>query len=248
MTFNALTVIDTTTNLVEITCVDNKTCAHVTDKLRQCWLSRYPRPQRIVHDGGGEFTGHEFKSLCKAFGGLKDPQSTAKNPQSNAICERMQQTVGNVLRVLLYSNPPKNMTQARDIMDDALATAMHAMRTVVATSLGSTPGALAFSRDMLLNIPLVADWKAITRAREQRVNENLRRENAKRRSYDYEQGQKVLKLVHKPTKLGRRTFGPFTIQRVHVNGNITMQLRPGLSERINVRRVIPYHEPTMPPP
>ena len=91
------------------------------------------------------------------------------------------------------------MTQARDIMDDALATAMHAMRTVIATSLGSTPGALAFSRDMLLNIPLVADWKAITHAREQRVNENLCRENAKRRSYDYEQGQKVLKLVHKPT-------------------------------------------------
>ena len=103
----------------------------------------------------------------------------------------MHQTVGNVLRVLLYSNPPKNMTQARDIMDDVLVTAMHTMRTVVVTSLGSTPGALAFSRDMLLNVPLVADWKAITHAREQRVNENLRRENAKCKLYDYEQGQQV---------------------------------------------------------
>jgi hypothetical protein len=141
------------------------------------------------------------------------------------------------------------MIQAKDIMDDALATAMHAMRSVVATSLGSTPGALAFGRDMLLNVPIVADWKAITRAREQKVNENLRRVNAKRsRSYDYEQRQKVLKLVHKPTKLGRRTFGPFTIKRVHVNENLTMELRPGLRERINVRRVIPYHEPTMGPP
>ena len=53
VTFNALTVIDTMTNLVKITCVDNKTCAHATNKLRQCWLSRYPRPQRIVHDGSG---------------------------------------------------------------------------------------------------------------------------------------------------------------------------------------------------
>ena len=102
----------------------------------------------------------------------------------------MHQTVRNVLRVLLYSNPPKNVTQARDIMDDALATAIHAMRNAVATSLGRTPGALAFRRDMLLNIPLVADWKAITHACEQRVNEKLGRENAKRRSYDYEQGQK----------------------------------------------------------
>ena len=248
VTFNALTAIDTASNLVEIIRVDNKTCRHVTDKLRQCWLSRHPCPQRIVHDGGGEFVGHEFKELCRAFGDISDPQSTAKNPQSNAVCERMHQTAGNVLRVLLYSNPPKNMTQAKDIMDDALATAMHAMRTVIATSLGSTPGALAFGRDMLLNVPLVADWMAITRAREQKVNENLRRENAKRRSYDYKQGQQVLKLVFKPTKLGRRTFGPFTIERVHVNGNITMQLRPGLLERINVRRVIPYHVPTMDPP
>ena len=56
------------------------------------------------------------------------------------------------------------MTQARDIMDDALAKAMSAMRTVVTMSLGSTPGALLFSRDMLLNVPLVADWKAITHA------------------------------------------------------------------------------------
>ena len=51
----------------------------------------------------------------------------------------MHQTVANVLRTLLYSDPPKNMTQVKDIMDDALATAMHAMRTTVATTLGSRP-------------------------------------------------------------------------------------------------------------
>jgi hypothetical protein len=32
-----------------------------------------------------------------------------------------------VLRTLVHTNPPQNMTQARDIIDDALATAMHAM-------------------------------------------------------------------------------------------------------------------------
>jgi hypothetical protein len=37
------------------------------------------------------------------------------------------------------------MTQARDIIDNALATAMHAMRTTVATTLGNMPGALAFA-------------------------------------------------------------------------------------------------------
>ncbi len=53
------------------------------------------------------------------------------------------------------------MTQARDIIVDALATAMHAMQTTIATTLGSTLGALAFAWDMFLNVPLIADWQAI---------------------------------------------------------------------------------------
>ena len=70
---------------------------------------------------------------------------------------------------------------------------MHTMQTTVATTLGSTPGALAFSRDMFLNIPLIADWHQITKKREQVINQNLIRENNKRIRYDYDVGQQVLK-------------------------------------------------------
>ena len=237
--FNALTCIDTASNLVELIRIDNKTAHHIRNKFVQSWLSRYPRPVRCVHDKGGEFIGSEFQWLLNMFS-VKDVQSTAKNPQSNSICERMHQTVGNVLRTMLYSQPPQNMTQARDIIDQALATAMHATRTTVMTTLGSTPGALAFSRDMFLNIPLIADWTAIAAQREQRINDDLRRANKKRRQYDYVSGQQVLKKVHDPTKLGVRTSGPYTIERVHVNGTLTIELRPGVTERINIRRVIPY--------
>jgi hypothetical protein len=237
--FNALTCIDTASNLVELIRIDNKTTRNIRDKFTQCWLCRYPRPMRCVHDKGGEFIGSSFQWLLELFS-IKDVCSTSKNPQSNAVCERMHQTVGNVLRTLVHANPPQNMTQARDIIDDALATAMHAMRTTVATTLGSAPGALAFSRDMFLNVPLIADWQAIARVREHHVNENLRRANRKRCHYDYAPGQQVLKKVHNPSKLGVRTEGPYTIERVHVNGNLTIQLRDGITERINIRRVLPY--------
>ena len=53
--------------------------------------------------------------------------------------------IHNVLRTLVHTNPPCNMTQDRDIIDEALATAMHAMQTTVATTIGSTPGSLAFA-------------------------------------------------------------------------------------------------------
>jgi hypothetical protein len=135
--FNVLTCIDMTSNLVELICVDNKTAKHMCDKFTQSWLCQYPCPVRCLHDKGEEFIRQNFQWLLEIFS-IKSVCSTSKNPQSNAICERMHQTVNNVLRILVYTNPPGNMTQARDIIDDALATAVHAMQTTVATTLGST--------------------------------------------------------------------------------------------------------------
>jgi hypothetical protein len=142
--FNALTCIDMALNLVELIRIDNKTAKHIRDKFTQIWLCQYPCPVRCLHDKGGEFIGQNFQLLLEIFS-IKDVCSTSKNLQSNAICERMHQTVTNVLRRLVHTNPPQNMTQSRDIIDNAQATAMHAMQTTIATTLGSTPGALAFA-------------------------------------------------------------------------------------------------------
>ncbi len=164
----------------------------------------------------------------------------AKNPPSNAICERMHQTVNNVLRTLVCTNPSQNMIQAREIIDDALATAMHAMQTTVGTTSGSSPGDLAFARDMFLNVSLIADLQAIACTREHHVTENLRCANRKQLQFDYALGQQVLKEVHNPTKLGVRTKGPHTIECIHINGNLTVLLCKGITECINIRRVLPY--------
>jgi hypothetical protein len=91
----------------------------------------------------------------------------------------MHWTVTNVLRTPVHANPPQNVTQARDIIDNALATTMHAMRTTVATALGSTLGALAFAQDMFLNVLPIADWQAIAHTCEHNINENLQRANRK---------------------------------------------------------------------
>jgi hypothetical protein len=80
---------------------------------------------------------------------------------------------------------------------------------------------------MFLDVLLIADWQAIARTCDHHVNENLQRANRKQRQYDYALGQQVLKIVHNPTKLGVRTEGPYTIERVHINGNLTIILREG---------------------
>ena len=65
------------------------------------------------------------------------------------------------------------------------------------------------------------------------------RQNAQRHTYDYTPNQKILKKVHEPTKLGIRTSGSYTIKNVYVNGTVTMELRPVVSEWINIRHIIP---------
>ncbi len=93
---------------------------------------------------------------------------------------------------------------------------------------------------MFLNVLLIADGQAIARTHEHHVNENLQCANRKQRQYDYAPGQQVLKKVHNPTKLGVRTEGPYTIECIHVNGNLTILLREGITECINICRVLPY--------
>ncbi len=95
---------------------------------------------------------------------------------------------------------------------------------------------------MFLNISLIADWHAITQRREHLIHENFMRENQKRRGFDYAPQQRVLEKKWKPRKLDERTSGPYKIVQTQVNGTITIQLRPGLTERINIRPVIPYRQ------
>ena len=59
----------------------------------------------------------------------------------------MYQIVGNVRRILLYSNSPRIVANAADLIDQALSTAMHAMRTNTHTTLKGAPGALVFGME-----------------------------------------------------------------------------------------------------
>jgi hypothetical protein len=202
-------------------------------KFAQCWLSRYPWPQRCIHDPGGEFVGLPFQTLLERCH-IKDVCTSAKNPQANAVCERMHQTVGNVLRTLIHGDTVPDINIAGNLVDEALSIAMHAMRVGLHSTLGSSPGSLVFNRDMFLNIPLIADWHAITQKREHLINENLTRENQRRRRYDYASNQKVLKKKWRPTKLGEQTSGPYKILQAHTNGTMTIELKEGITERLNI--------------
>ena len=189
--FNALTCIDPVTNLVEMIQIENKTAEHVSRKFEESWLNRYPRPNRCIHDNGGEFIGWEFQNKL-AQCGIEDKPTTSRNPQANAVCERLHQTVANILRTTIVNNPPANVEQANAAIDFALSTTMHVTRCAVSRALGISPGALVFRRDMFLDLPIMVDLVRIQQKRQMLIDENLMRQNKKRRDFNYAVGQEVL--------------------------------------------------------
>ena len=101
---------------------------------------------------------------------------------------------------------------------------------------------MAFHRDMILNIPLIVDFELLRQRQQLLIDKNLVRANAKRVNYDYQPGQKALKLVYKPKKLDPQAEGPYNINKIHTNGTVELQLTDDLTERINIRRIKPYRE------
>ena len=240
--FRALTSIDPVSNLAEIARIDRPTSEHVAWKFEQSWLSRYPRPSRCIHDQGGEFTGDPFQqTLTRA--GIQDVPTTVRNPQANAICERMHQTIAQMLKTLLRTNPPATLNDATLLVEKCLAAAQLSLRATVHRTLGVSPGSIVFHRDMLLDFPYLPDFMMLRDRRQALIDYNLRRENNRRRTYDYHVGDQVLEILDKEKRatLGLATKGPFVIQQVHTNGTVTIQRSPLVSERVNIRNIRPLH-------
>jgi hypothetical protein len=238
--FSALTSIDTVTNYPELTRINNKTSEHVAQQFENSWLSRYPRPMRCIYDQGSEFIGHEFQAMLDQYHIAHSP-TTVKNPQANAICERLHQTVTNALRPLIHAHPPQNVNDAAFIIDTALSTAAYSARAAIHSTLKISPGSLIFGRDMFLDIPIIADLQLLHQQRQALIDQNLMRSNRKRISHDYQPNEEVLILAYKPGKLDPQATGPFTIHSVHTNGTVTIIRNPFVHERINIRRLRPYY-------
>ena len=63
----------------------DKSSARISQLFNQTWLSRYPRPKKVIFDNGSEFKKN-FVPLLKDWS-IKPVPTTIKNPQSNSPIE-----------------------------------------------------------------------------------------------------------------------------------------------------------------
>jgi len=88
---------------------------------------------------------------------------------------------------------------------------------------------MVFNRDMILDLPLIADFELLRERRQLMVNRNLLQANKNRRYHDYRVNDRVLKLVYEPRKLDPRALGPYDYQSTckwyHDNSIVTAYYR-----------------------
>jgi transposase InsO family protein len=240
ITIHAVTMIDPATGWFELKRINSKQAIEVANTVEQTWLTRYPWSQQIVYDQGREFMA-EFAEMIEFDYGIKKKPITTRNPQANAIIERIHQTLGNMLRTFEL---PESEIESDVALDGILSAIMFGLRATYHTTLQASPAQLVFGRDAILNIRFEADWNRIKQRKQSLINKNNERENSKRLPYEYRVGSRVLLDVTGTTqsKYGKNPYeGPYNVLRVNNNGTIVIQRGPIL-ETVNIRNIKPYNE------
>jgi hypothetical protein len=154
--------------------------------------------------------------------------------------ERINQTLANMMRTAEL-----DMAETADPGDiaDFLNDAAWAVCSTYHPVLKASPGAEIFGRDMLFEVPFLADWNKVGDYMQRETDHNTARENKACVEWDYAVGDRV--LLHKEGILRKSESKydkePWTISQVHTNG--TMIQCGTKSERFNnIRRVTPFFE------
>jgi len=110
---------------------------------------------------------------------------------------------------------------------DFLTNAAWAVHSTYHTVPKTSPGAEIFGRDMLFDVPFLADWSKIGECRQKQMDKSTVKENSSPIDLDYQPGNKVpvIKdgIFHKSKS--RYDSEPWTIMLVHSNGTIKIQSR-----------------------
>ena len=89
----SVTMIDPASGWFEIHQYDDKKSITIANIAEQEWLSRYPWPTQVTYDRGSEFIGQGFQQMLVQDYGTKKKPITVRNPQANAIVERVYQVI-----------------------------------------------------------------------------------------------------------------------------------------------------------
>ena len=95
-----LATIDRATNWLEFAIAKDATTMASSNLFDKVWLCRYPRSKYVIHKNGIEFSS-KFLELLASYR-IKSKPTSIKNPQANAMIERVHLSMEYMLRTMLF--------------------------------------------------------------------------------------------------------------------------------------------------
>ena len=130
-------------------------------------VSRYSWPTQVTFDRGSEFIGKDFQKMLVQDYKIKRKPITVRNPQANAIVERIHQVIANMVRTFELET---NYLDKDNPWKGVLSATAFAVWSTYHTTLKKTPGQLVFGRDMIFNIAHVANWELIRQNKQRLID------------------------------------------------------------------------------
>ena len=101
------------------------------------------------------------------------------------------------------------------------------------------------SRMVQTRLTTLADFELLlltqlSQRRQQQIDENVQRTNARRIQHNYSIGDRVMVVEYDPIKLDTKKRGPFPIVRVFTNGTVRLQIANHVQETFNIQTIWPY--------
>ena len=94
-----LTITDIFSLYSKVMLLESATSADVCALLETSWLVPLGAPRILLSDNGRQYTASIFADLCDKYD-IKHTFSNPYNPTGNAISERINQCIGNMLRIM----------------------------------------------------------------------------------------------------------------------------------------------------
>ena len=128
-------MIDLATGWIEIRTVPSAQADLVANQVELAWLTYYALPNKVIVDRGNDFLAKFREMIINDYGITLSP-ITSRNPQANAILQRMHQTIGNILCTFKAQNM---VMDDKNPWDSILASTMFALRATIHTTMKYTP-------------------------------------------------------------------------------------------------------------
>ena len=117
-----------------------------------------------------------------------------KNPQSDAVVERLHQTLKTTIAISLNENPPTSLEEVSLLIHLKCASAQFAIRATVYSHSKLSPGEMSFGRHMLYPFPRQIDWQQILSKKQDIIDKANFKENSKGQFFYYKIGDLILIL------------------------------------------------------